>query len=416
MKILILTFSTLIILNGNLFAGGFQLNDHSARSVAMGFSTVANISDPSAIYYNPACIAFDAAELSFLLGSSYIMPGGKFTGITTLNEQKTTSLETWNFLIPNFFGTWRTPIEGLSFGVGVFVPFGLGTRWPSDWVGRFTAVETYLQTVEINPNLAYNFKIGDIPISIAAGFGYVIGNVELKRNLSTFNPEPILQLKGDGNGTTFNAGLSVQPCEMFKFGASYRHNIEIEFEGDVSYDNITGLESKFQEGTGKTKINLPNDFRFGIAYQVRNDLWVELGINYVGWSSYDTLAIKFDKGPGAPASTYESKNARLYKDVITYRLGAEYKFDEYCTLRCGGFYDPMPVEAKYVEPMLPEGNRLGGSLGFGYSINKTLSLDLGYMGIVAMQTESKDDTNLSKFSGIYNSWANIISLSINVKF
>lgn len=408
------TFLLILAATSTAYSGGFQLNDHNARSVAMGFATVANITDASANYFNPACITQDPSNFSIAVGASYIMPGGKFTGPTTLNVQNTTALETWNFLIPNFYASWHSPIKNLSIGVGVFVPFGLGTRWPEDWTGRFSSVETYLETVEINPNIAYSFNIGDMPFAISAGFGYAMGNVELKKNLSTFTPEPVLDLKGTGNATTFNFSLYAQPSAKMKIGASYRHNIKMTYDGDVTYTNIKGLEALFVPGKGGATINMPNDLKFGIAYQMMENLWLEASANFVGWSSYDTLAITFDKKPGTPTTTYESKGARLYKDVIAFRLGAEYSMDENMKLRCGFGYDPMPVEPKYVEPVLPEGNRINFSLGVGYKINNMLSLDLGYMGLVAMQTETIGNPNL--MDGLYNSNANIISLSLNLKF
>jgi long-chain fatty acid transport protein len=406
-----LTISVTILLYGTLlFAGGFQINDHSGRSVGMAFSTVANPTDASAIFFNPAAINELDGNSNLSLGLSYIMPGSKFTGFTSMNQQNTTDLENWNFAIPHFFGTWKTPLKNLSLGVGVFVPFGLGTQWPDDWVGRHSALKTYLQTIEINPVLSYKFYIINVPISIAAGYGYSIGNVELKKALSTFTPEVVLTLKGDGTASTFNFGLLVEPISKMKIGASYRHNIEMNYDGNTTYENTQGLTTLFQEGNGKATINFPNDLRFGISYQVTDKLSLEAGINYMGWSSYDTLKIVFDKGPGNPSQSYTSSSPRNYKDVITYRIAGEYLFDN-SAIRLGFYYDPLAVDAKNVEPVLPESNRLGFTAGFGYKIADNFNVDLGYLGIYGTQTEVKDNPN--GFDGYYNTWANIISLTFS---
>ena len=47
--ILILTISA-----STLFAGGFQLNEHNARAMALGGAFTALSNDPSAIYFNAA--------------------------------------------------------------------------------------------------------------------------------------------------------------------------------------------------------------------------------------------------------------------------------------------------------------------------------------------------------------------------
>ena len=428
MKKLLTALLMITAISGSLLAGGFQINDQSARSVGMGFSTVANINDPSSIFYNPAAMVDIPGDLAFSVGACYIMPGAKFTGITTLNQNNTTPAEAWNFLIPNVYAAWKTPMKGLSFGVGFFAPFGLGSRWPNDWVGKYAALETYMQTLELNPNLAYNFDLAAMNVSVSAGFGYAMGNVEMKQLLSTFTPNPLLDLKGSGNGTTYNFGLNVGIMKNLKFGASYRHNIEIEYSGDVTYENITGLEGMFQATTGKTKIKFPSDLRIGLALELMKDLWIEAGINSVGWSSYDTLKITFDKMPGNPATSYTKSTPRLYKDAMIYRIAGEYKYSDNLTLRLGCYYDPLAVDVDHIEPVLPEGNRIGVSFGIGYSINKMLSFDLGYLGIIGSQAEvnkllepgqpgydpNKPMQDPSAMNGYYNTWANVLALSLNV--
>ncbi len=407
----ILLTSLVILMSVNMaFSSGFQINDQSARSVGMGFSTVATSKDASAIFYNPANITFQQDMLNFSAGASYIMPGSKFTGLTTMNQNETTSLETWNFIIPHFYANWKTPVNNLHLGLGVFVPFGLGTQWPEDWYGRHSAKKTYLEALEINPVLAYQFKVANMPVSVAAGFGYVMGKVELEKNLTTFSPEPVLNLKGDGTATTYNFGLTIKPTPNMSIGASYRHNIDMDFEGDTKYENTAGLEALFVEGPGSANINFPNDLRVGISYNVTPSFLIEAGINYVGWSSYDTLAITFDKGPGKPTAPYTSAQPRLYNNVIAYRLGAEYRLGGVC-VRGGFYYDPIPVDPVNVEPVLPESDRFGFSTGFGLELAKDLKFDLGYLFIYGTQTDVIGNKN--GFDGYYNSWANVVSLTLS---
>ncbi len=62
------------------FAGGYQLNEQGARAVGMGGAFVARASDPSAIYYNPAGLAFQKGT-NILLGTNIITPSMKFKGV-----------------------------------------------------------------------------------------------------------------------------------------------------------------------------------------------------------------------------------------------------------------------------------------------------------------------------------------------
>src|SRR6185295_2579410 len=42
-----------------------------------------------------------------------------------------------------------------SFGLGINVPFGLETEWDSTWLGRFQAVKSKIETININPALSW---------------------------------------------------------------------------------------------------------------------------------------------------------------------------------------------------------------------------------------------------------------------
>ena len=42
-----------------------------------------------------------------------------------------------------------------SFGLGVNVPFGLQTEYDSDWLGRFQAIKSKLETINVNPVLSW---------------------------------------------------------------------------------------------------------------------------------------------------------------------------------------------------------------------------------------------------------------------
>ncbi len=132
----------------------------------------------------------------------------------------------------------------------------------------------------------------------------------------------------------------------------------------------------------------------------------------MGWSSYDTLKIDIAKAPGNPPTEYISATPRNYKDAITYRIGGEYLFDNFA-IRAGFYYDPLAVSASNVEPVLPESNRYCFSVGFGYKPYKDLKLDLGYLGIIGSQTNVIGNPN--QFDGIYNTWANVVSLTLSYK-
>ena len=72
-------------------------------------------------------------------------------------------------------------------GLGMFLPFGLSTKYDSTWVGRYHAVKSDLFTIDINPSMAYRvtekFSVGaginaqylKAELSNAIDFGTIFG-------------------------------------------------------------------------------------------------------------------------------------------------------------------------------------------------------------------------------------------------
>ena len=65
----------------------------------------------------------------------------------------------------------------MSVGLGLFTPFGQKTEYDDNWVGRYHSQRTSLQTVDIDPVVAY--RISD---AFSIGAGIDIQYAHLERN------------------------------------------------------------------------------------------------------------------------------------------------------------------------------------------------------------------------------------------
>ncbi|MCS6808844.1 MAG: outer membrane protein transport protein [Bacteroidota bacterium] len=404
-------------------AGGFQLNEHGARAMAMGFAVVsAEGCDISTIFFNPAGMVFLKDGLSLMVGVTPLLPQATFTGPTNLNRSATTVMDFWLFPLPHMYAAYKMQFSGISLaaGVGIFVPFGAGTSWNENWTGRNLALRTYLQTISVNPVVAIGLL--DNRISLSGGIVYSHGSAELRQRIPNFGTEPFLNLRGEGDYISWNAGIAIEPVKGLRIGAAYRSNILMKYSGQAKFSLDAagtqalpaGLNNLFADGPGGTSLNLPFDLRTGISYRLSEQFMIELGVDYVGWSSYDTLRIRFDKLPGAPSRSGEVINPRNYYNTPTFRIGAEYTASETLRLRGGGFYDVVPVEARYTQPILPDANRIGITAGAGLTLSESLTVDVSYMFVYGIQREVKGST--FNFDGIYNSWANALAVSFSYRF
>jgi len=398
----------LIVCGATAFASGYQIGEHGARAMAMGGAYVAQASDASAIYFNPAGLSFQKG-FKVMLGATLIMPATTFTGPTPSTASTDMVSQTFNPI--NVYASY-TMENGLSFGLGVYNPFGLGTEWPSGWVGRYMSVKSDVQTFYVNPTVSYKFSD---QFAVGVGVSYVTGKVTLDRKLPlTPAPDGGFKLDGTGTGINFNLGILWKPSNVLSVGASYRSETKIEFSGDATFSNIPPVApftSLFPAGvTGKATLPMPSNLMVGVAYDVSKDFTLEADFQYLGWSSYDILLLTFNK---AVAGSTTSKDTTDWTNSILIRLGGEYRMDK-LSLRAGFIYDQTPQPDKAVDPLLPDANRIELTVGLGYQITDMINVDLAYQYIKASDRTVTTPTNT--FPGTYKTTASLFGFNLGFKF
>ncbi len=366
------------------YAGGFQINEHGARAMAMGGAFTALANDPSAVYFNPAGIT-QLNGTQFYFGTTIITPLATYTSPIEKEYEMTTQ-----FFTPiNFYVTHQFT-ENFSAGLSVNNQFGLGTLWSETWPGRYLAVETDLKTFFGTLVLAYKFS--DM-FSISAGVMYAFGDVTIARKL----PHPVssalgdidLNLTGDGSGVGFTGGLLFKPTDEFQIGVSYRSEVEFDLEGTAVstpatfYHPLLKVNLPLPNGNITAPLTTPQNLTFGIAYMSSENLTLTADFQYIGWSSYEKLELTFesydfDLNPANGMQNVQSAD-RKYENTFIVRGGFEYTVSESFKLRGGLLYDNNPVQDEYVEPTLPDSDRIGFNIGYGAKLSECLTLDVSYM-------------------------------------
>ena len=398
------------LLPGIILAGGFQINEHGAKAMGLGGAFTAVANDASAIYWNSAGMT-QLSGTNFLLGSALIAPSSSFRGVSPavdISRMKSQAFFPSHLFITHSF------TKTFSAGIGLTTPFGLGTHWKDGWVGRYLALETELTTFWVPITFAYspveNFSIG-------AGFIYSFADVFITRNNSQapFAGDAKVELDGSDKfayGYTFS--LMYKPIKEFSIGASFRSEVEYEFEGTAA---VTGAEQlqeigAFPGGDVTAKLTTPMNIVGGLAYQVVPQLRLSADFQWIGWSSYDSLNVNF-----IDPEMEDSKSARLYKDTYIIRFGAQYDLSDQFSLLGGIYFDKMPVDPEYVSPSLPDSDRLGLSIGANAKILDNFGISGSYLFIRAKELTVTNSQEIytngdSPFNGTYNSSANLLSLSL----
>jgi long-chain fatty acid transport protein len=366
------TLYTVLIISVSL-GGGYQLNEQGARAVGMGGAFVAQASDPSAVYYNPAGLT-SLNGINLLAGMNFMIPS------STYNTEINTKSQV--FTPVNFYGTYQVN-DKIFAGLGVYNPFGLGIDWPSP-----LGVKCDLHAWYINPSIAY--KVND-KLSVGIGVSYVYASAELTT--------PSMWLKGDGHDISFNFGVMYKLMDELSLGLSYRTKAEIEFSGDVKIPPSSPMTL-----AGKTKLPMPGNLLIGLAYDLSRDVTIEGDFQYVQWSVYDQLSI---------STPYGTQNLpKKWVDNVILRGGMEYKADEKSTIRGGVILDLSPQPPSRTELMLPDGDRVDISFGGSYKITEQIHVDASYMLVMFMERNATTAVSPNGPPGKYSSIAHVISVNL----
>lgn len=404
------------LISTNIYAGGFQLNEHGARALAMGGAFTAVANDPSAIYWNGAGLSYFSGT-HIMFGTSLISPTSSFRGITPdVTKYRGKNLV---FFPVHFFASHQLN-DKFTLGLGFTTPFGLGTEWDENWPGKYLAVETSLQTFIVTPVVAYK------PIeslSISAGFVYSFADVLITRKSAIslnpgdpvfLNSDAFVHLEGnDKFAWGFNAGIMFKPVKSITLGASYHSEVKYNFEGTGTATAPDQVLSRIPQGAISAELTTPQNIAGGIAVDVSDKVKLSADFQYVGWSSYQKLEVTYTD------VNYVSSSPRNYDDSYIIRLGGAYKFSDKTTFMGGVYYDKNPVSSEYLNPTLPEANRIGLSFGIEAQIFDNLSVQGSYLFIRGQQLTISDSKEVytpggSTFNGTYNTYANIFGLSFNL--
>jgi long-chain fatty acid transport protein len=408
------------------FGAGFALYEGSARGNALGGAMVGRADDPSALFYNPAGIT-QLPGLQVMGGATFVMPS---TTVETFQGGHKTSTDSEDnvWIPPHLYATYQFN-DSLWFGLGIFSQFGLGTEFPDTWPGRYNNYKAFIETLSINPNVAY--KIND-QLSIAAGMTAMWFDLTLDKKInpgSIFGiPTPQAQdidshLTGDSWGYGFNLALHYKPFDWMALGFSYRSEVKQHIEGTADFTKPTAARvpaSWFNDTDASGAIKLPAEVFLGAAFKPCQNVTWEVGGVLTMWSSFRDLTVNFANPiivlPQPLPSVSQQRSPKDWDDEWRIQTGIEYKALDWLDLRVGYVFDMEPSLSRTVDYLVPANDRHLFSGGAGFHWNKW-TLDLSYTFLLI---EDRDVFH-STASGVLPSKfrdgdAHLVGISMSYKF
>src|SRR6058998_1260030 len=244
-----------------LGAQGFGIYEQGACSMGRaGTGVAAPCNDGSAIFFSPAGLAGLTGGRA-TIGVTLLDVEGGFTGDILQQE---TRLDDPFLAIPQVYVAYGvTPKLGV--GIGLFAPYGLQTRWPLSFDGRFSGYDNILRSVYVQPTVSYQVTPW---LSLGGGLDVVFGKVELNQRLDLATaPVPIIPVPpgnppvlfgqfGIAPGTDFadahleaskttvtsHWGAIIKVNDKLSIGGRYLMHAKFNYEGTAQFSQVlTGL-------------------------------------------------------------------------------------------------------------------------------------------------------------------------------
>ena len=385
-----------------LMASGYKIPESSINAVALSNAYVANAHGADAAYYNPANMVFSdskggAIEVDLTyIGLSKINYKGStaITGMGTFTNP--TSSENEGFMVPTIH--YVSPAaDKFRFGLAIVSPAGLSKKW-QDTPSSYLSKEFTLQTIEVNPTVAY-----EINNQFAVAFG--LRGMRSSGVVKNY----YYDLKGDGFDWGYNAALTYKPIKDTNIALTYRSNVDLHISGDATNVLNTTASGRVDSGV-KVSIPVPAAANLAVSHTYNNATTVEFVLERTMWSAYKNL--DFDFSSSSVYSALQAPKAKDWKDSNAYRLGLTHKYDK-VTAMVGVAYDVSPAPDATIGFENPDSNSKIISLGARYDVSKVLNV--GASGLVSF----KDDrivSNSTLDGEFSNSRAYLLTVGMEYKF
>ncbi|WP_438020952.1 hypothetical protein WMF18_18615 [Sorangium sp. So ce315] len=421
-----------------------------ARGAAMGGALVADATDFSAGYYNPAGLA-GATGLGLSIGyayaSNHLRANGRDSGVRDVH---------------GISGGLVAPGEVL----GVPFAFGLATFLPDDGLSRITAIRQETPRWELYDDrlsvlyLAASVAVRPLPfLEIGGGVAFLAstrGRFSVTGRADALSPyDSALRHEVDADLTSIRTpqlGARVRVGDLGFVGVAYRGEAKLPLSIDARLEGVVdfaGIEVPLLYELESRTVDafLPRQVVVGASFQRIEGLRVNVDVTWVDWSSYESPVartrahLEAAPPPELPIDLPDDPRPTpvvplRFADRLVPRLGVEYVVPVAGGLRAAGQRAgrravELPLRAGYVyerSPVPPQrgvtnyidADRHTFSLGAGVVLNRPLeelpgSLRIDAHGQLSVLPEvivEKD--NPADFVGDYRVDGSMVSLGATV--
>lgn len=394
-------------------ASGFAINEQSVSSMGTAFAgRSSSADDASTVFGNPAGISRLKREQ---VSGGIALIHAK-TDIDHASGSASGSNE--GDMVPFIgapMGYYVKPLDdNWSFGLGLYVPFGLVTDYERSFQGRYHGDRSEVRVITLQPTLSYR-----VNEQLSIGFGPTINRIDGELTSAIDNPIPTaadgkVKIKGNDTALGYNLGVLFEITPQTRFGLTYHSKVDYRLKGDTTVSG-PGFVIGSSAGTYDASLELttPESVDFSVTHELNADWTLYAGSTWTRWSRLEEIRAD-NKGVGGLlagnlSSISEPQN---WHDTWAHAVGAAYKLNPQWTLRAGLAVDQSPTNNTDRSPRIPTGDRKIISLGTAWSPNDDVTIDLAYSYLM------EDDAHIERddYRATYKNTAHGLGAQVTYRF
>jgi long-chain fatty acid transport protein len=424
----------LLAMSGEAAASAFALIEQSSGLGNAFAGGAAAAEDATTIFFNPAGMSrLNGTQASAAV--SAIKPSAKFSdGGSTGAALQTAGGNGGDAgslaFVPNVYAVTELG-QGMRFGLGVNMPFGLKTEYDPSWIGRFQAIKSDIRTININPSISY--QVNEV-MSLGLGLSYQhiageltsavnysaaafsAGGAALLTAIGGAGKEGVTTMSGTDSAWGYNLGALFNATPSTRVGVAYRSKLTYTLKGTINFTNVPAAlaaSPTFANGDVTLPVDMPDMFSLSAFHQL-NDKWdLMADASRTGWGTFQQLVIT--RTNGTVAQTVQEK----WKNTWRFSLGATHHYNEQWLARVGVAYDQTPVPDAYRTARIPDNNRTWLAFGGQYKPSAAGTLDFGYARLFindASIANNQTASGAGNLVGSYNGGVDILSVQYAHRF
>jgi long-chain fatty acid transport protein len=397
-RILILVLA-LSLLPFRLTADDFAFHEPGARAAGLGGAFTARADDVSALFYNPAGLAFLGGfrlKANVAFDKRSLEAAWPALGSTFRSEPSETT---------GAFGLSWQPVKRVTLATGLFSPFNYESYWTPGWSGQTVCSRNRLRSLYFRSVLAVEVFKG---LALSAGVDVVSSNLQW-RHLIPFNLVPYPQPQDinvesshalSGRGLGFVAGALWKILPALQIGARYQKGVTIDYAGTDVFDSqivVSGatvpdpyrpsrrvsdlIDFYYAPQNVTGQLTLPREIVCGIALSPVPRLTLSLDVQWDSWSEFGDWIFSSENVGDAINPNFTAVYQEFYgltldygvqgspltlRDTKTVKAGLEFRTKNHLALRAGYSREQCSVDEAGRTPIYPDLGRNVYALGFGY--------------------------------------------------